>query len=77
MGSSLAKIIAASFAVAAPFVAGLVVSADLPLAASVILSVVGVGIGLAGLALFCSLDTEEEVAHLRRLNPDLRVGGEG
>lgn len=75
MFSSLAKIIAAGFSVAAPFVAGCLVSNVAEAPAATILAVVGAGLGLISLAVFCSLDSAEVIAHLRRLNPGLKVPG--
>lgn len=76
MRSSVAKIIAAAFALTAPFIAGLLIADGLPPLAAFIVLAVGLGVGFVGLATFCSIDTQDEIAHLRRLHPELRLGGE-
>ena len=77
MFSSFAKITAAAFAVVAPLAAGFLVAHIPEVSAAVVVLVIGVGLGLSGVAVFCSLDTKEEITHLQRLNPGLRVARKG
>lgn len=69
---SVAKLLAAGCAVTAPFLAGLLTTHVDQLGAAAVIALVGLGLGGFGLVVFCSLDSAEELDHLRRLNPNLR-----
>ena len=69
---SVAKLLAAGCAVAAPFLAGLLTTQVDQLGAAAVIALVGIGLGGFGLVVFCALDSAEELDHLRRLNQNLR-----
>lgn len=75
MFSSFAKLFAAVTSVAAPFICGWLASGVPEIAGRGLIGVIGIGLGLAALAVFCSLDTAEEIAHQRRLQGDRRLAG--
>lgn len=66
---SIAKLLAACCAIAAPFLAGMLIPHLPHIAAALIVGVLGCTLGAGGLAVFCSLDVAEELAHQRRLTP--------
>lgn len=72
MIASVAKLLAASCAVTAPFLAGMLIAGLDEPAAAALIALVGLGLGGFGLVVFCALDSAEELDHLRRLNPNLR-----